>query len=138
MTTAPLPVRPDLRPVLWAAPLAGVLAALVNGAIFLLTQPAFQDVLAGPRQMPFSVVPVLGLSVLGGLGAGIVYALVTRLTRQPNRVFAALALVVLLASFLTPLSIPNAPVAVLLILNLMHVVVYACVMVLVPRRGARA
>ncbi len=87
--------------------------------------------------MPFSVVPVLGLSFIGALGAGVVYALIARLTRQPNRIFAVLALALLVASFVTPFSIPNVPVSVILILNLMHVVVYACVMALVPRRSAK-
>lgn len=134
MTLASRPTRPGLRPVLWAALLAGGLAALLNGALFLLTARAFEGVLAGPRQMPFSLLPVVTLSVLGALAAGAVYLVLARFLRRPRRAFTVLALVVLLASFATPFSVPAVPAAVVVILNLMHVVVFACVLALVPRR----
>lgn len=135
MTLTSRSSRPALGAVLRAALLAGVLAALLNGALFLLTGRAFEGVLAGPRQMPFSVLPVVTLSVLGALAAGAVYLALARLLSRPNRPFTIVAVVVLLASFTTPFSIPNAPAAVILLLNLMHVIVFACVLALVPRRA---
>lgn len=136
MTDLNLSARPDLRPVLWAAPLAGVLAALVNVLIWWLARDAFTGLLVGPpdRRMPFAPGAIVVLSLAGALGAGMVYALLASFTRRPNAVFTWVALTVLLLSFATPLTLSAPPVAVVVALEAMHVVSAALVLWLVPRR----
>jgi hypothetical protein len=127
---------PNLRPVLWAAPLAGVFSSLVNGLIWLMLHSAFDTIRVGPpgAEAPFWSGAIVLFSVVGAIGAGIVYALLTRLTRSPNRVFLWVAVVTLLLSFSMPLSIKSPPTSVFIALELMHIVVFAFVLWLVPRR----
>ncbi|WP_045235284.1 DUF6069 family protein [Deinococcus pimensis] len=134
MTTTVLPARPNLRPVLWTAPLAGVLAAAVNVALFLLTRSLFDGVLVGPQQMSITAGAVVVTSLVGALGAGVVYALLARSGRA--RLFPGVALAFLLLSLAGPLTAAGVPLAVKLTLCAMHVVTYAAVMLLVPRRRA--
>ena len=128
--------RPSLRPVLWTAPLAGVLASLVNILIWLALRGAFETIRVGPpgEEVPFWSGAVVLFSMVAALGAGAVHALISRLTRNPNRVFWWISVVVLLVSFLTPIGIKNPSVSVVFGLELMHVVAFAFVLWLVPRR----
>lgn len=98
--------RPSLRPVLWTAPLAGVLASLVNILIWLALRGAFETIRVGPpgEEVPFWSGAVVLFSMVAALGAGAVHALISRLTRNPNRVFWWISVVVLLVSFLTPIE----------------------------------
>ena len=72
--------------------------------------------------------PVIGFTVVGVLGAVIVFALVARFARRPVRLFRRIALVVLLLSLVPDLSLltssPYADTTVqsVLVLMLMHVV----------------
>jgi hypothetical protein len=129
--------QPNLRPVLWAAPLAGVLSTLVNVLIWLVLRSAFDTIRVGPpgAEAPFWSGAIVLFSLVGAIGAGIVYALLTRLTRSANRVFLWVAVVTLLLSFSMPLSIKSPPASVFIGLELMHIVVFAFVLWLVPRRS---
>jgi hypothetical protein len=130
------PAQPNLRPVLWAAPLAGVLSTLLNGLIWLTLRNAFDTIRVGPpgAEAPFWSGAIVLFSLVGAIGAGIVYALITRLTRSANRVFLWVAVVALLLSFSMPLSIKSPPASVFIGLELMHIIVFAFVLWLVPRR----
>ena len=79
--------------------------------------------------------PVIFLTVVGAVGATVVYAGLTRVVARPDRTFTLLAGVVLLVSFLPDLlwlpDDPGATTAGIVVLMLMHVVVAAiCVAVL--------
>ena len=106
--------RSHLRLVLGAALLGGVLSTLVNVLIWVVLRGEFDTVLVGPpgEEVPFWSGAVVLFSLIGALGAGVVYALIVRFTRAPNRVFVGVAVAVLLLSFLTPLSLRNSPVSV--------------------------
>jgi hypothetical protein len=52
----------------------------------------------------------------------VVFAAVALLARRPIRTFRIVAAVVLVLSFVTPLTIPGAPLSMILTLELMHVV----------------
>lgn len=128
--------RPTLRSLLVGALLAGVLSSVVNVLLWLALRGDFGTIRVGPpgRQTPFPPSAIVLFSVVGALGAAAVYALIARLSRVPNRVFTWIAVAVLLLSFVTPLSLQNPPISVVLALELMHVVVFAFVLWLVPRR----
>ena len=51
-----------------------------------------------------------------------VFAVVALLSRRPIRTFRIVAAVALVLSFATPLTIPGAPLSMILTLELMHVV----------------
>lgn len=81
--------RLNLRLVLAAALLAGVLGTLVNVLIWFMLRGEFETVLVGPpgEEVPFWSGAVVLFSLIGALGAGVVYALIARFTRAPNRAF---------------------------------------------------
>lgn len=113
-----------LRRLLWAAPLAAVSAAIANAAVYLVasalgTMP--QDfVVQGSG--PITLAPVVVSSLVGAAGAAVVFVVVALLARRPIRTFRIVAAVVLVLSFATPLTIPGAPLSMILTLELMHVV----------------
>ncbi len=51
-----------------------------------------------------------------------IFTIVALLARRPIRTFRIVAAVVLVLSFATPLTIPGAPLSMILTLELMHVV----------------
>ena len=65
---------------------------------------------------------VVGSTLVPALLAGVVFALLGRFTRRPVRSFVVLATVLLVLSFVTPLTIAGAPLSMVVALELMHVV----------------
>ena len=128
--------RSNLRPVLWAVPLAGVVSATVNMLIWFLLRGDFDLIRVGQpgQEMPFWSGAVILFSLVGALGAGIVYALISRFIRNPNQVFLWVAIAVLVLSFSMLFSIKNPPLSVVIGLELMHVVVFCFMLWFVPRR----
>ncbi len=125
------------RRLLWAAPLAAVLAAALNLGVLAIAV-ALGAVPSGfPLLNPGSVI---GSSVVGVILGAVVFALLARLTRHPVRTFRIVAVVALLLSFATPLMaatgrIPDAgtvtagTVATML---LMHVVAAGVAVTILP------
>lgn len=113
--------------LLWVGPLA-VLAAVIANVLVSITAVALVGI--SPEFDPLHVRPVIGFTVVGVLGAVIVFALVARFSRRPVRLFRRIALVVLLLSFVPDLSLlyasPYAGTTVqsVIVLMLMHVVAW--------------
>ena len=110
--------------LLWATPLAAVATAIANAVIYFIasaldTMP--QDfVVQGSG--PITLAPVVLSSLIGAAGAAVVFTVVALLSRRPIWTFRIVAAVVLVLSFATPLTIPGAPISMILTLELMHVV----------------
>jgi len=110
--------------LLWVGPLVAVSAAIANAVVYFVasalgTMP--QDfVVEGSG--PITLAPVVLSSLIGAIGAAVTFAIVALLTRRPIRTFRIVAAVVLALSFATPLTIPGAPLSIILTLELMHVV----------------
>ncbi len=110
--------------LLWVGPLAAISAAIANAVVYIVasalgTMP--QDfVVEGSG--PITLVPVVFSSLIGTAGAAVVFTVVALLAQRPIRTFRIVAAVVLVLSFLTPLTIPKAPLSMILTLELMHVV----------------
>lgn len=103
------------------------LALAVVGNVLLLTAILASN--AVPPFMALAYGPVILVSLVGALGATVVYALLARRVTNPDRTFRRVAVVALLLSF-TPnvglfLSEPAVTVGVLLSLASMHVVAAA-------------
>lgn len=102
--------------------LAVILASVVNALVLLTALGAF-DVPA--EYDPLGWGPVLVSSIVGALGATIVYGLLARVSNRPNRAFTIIAAVVLIVSFVPlvspPAELAGAPISVLVTLGGMHV-----------------
>lgn len=81
---------------------------------------------------------VVGTTVVPALLAAAVFALLGRFTRRPVRNFVVVSGVLLVLSFVTPLTIPGAPLSMVLTMELMHVVAAVVIVVgltTLARRG---
>ncbi len=110
--------------LLWAGPLAAVSAAVANAVVYFVasalgTMPQ-NFVVQGSG--PITLAPVVFSSLIGAAGAAVIFTVVALLARRPIRTFRIVAAVVLVLSFATPLTIPGAPLSMILTLELMHVV----------------
>jgi hypothetical protein len=81
---------------------------------------------------PLSLAPVLLTSVVVGVAAVAVYALVSLLARRPVRAFRITATVLFLLSLLSPATYPGVPPAMRLVLAAMHVAAWAAAVWLLP------
>jgi hypothetical protein len=132
--------RVAIRRLLWAGPLAAILAAVANAVVYFVAYRlgAMPRDVAVQGSGSITLEPVVFASVIGAVGATIVFAIVALLARRrPIRTFSVVAAVVLVLSFYTPFTIPGAPVAMVATLLLMHVVA-AVVIVGVLARLAHA
>jgi hypothetical protein len=116
--------RVDYSKLWWVALVAGAAAAAVNAVIYFITSTlgAFPPTLITPAGQPLTVVPVIVSSVVGIVGGAIVYAIFGRVFKRPVGIFRIVALVVLVLSFTSPLSIPGASTLDIIALEIMHVV----------------
>ena len=120
----PAPVRVFNRRLLWAGPLA-IGGALVANAVVRAIELAVLPIPAA--FFPLQSAAFVGLTVVGVLGAVLVYAVIGRFTQNPIRNFRIVAGVALLLSFLPDLGLlvsgmPGATLAGVLGLMAMHVV----------------
>jgi hypothetical protein len=111
--------------LLWVAPLSALAAALANGLVYLVGSAVgaipSDFVISGPGT-PLTMGMVVGTTVVPAFLAAVVFALLGRFTRRPVRNFVVVSAVLLVLSFVTPLTIPGAPVSMVLALELMHIV----------------
>lgn len=107
----------------WAVPAVAFLAAAVNGTIYVVASKlgAFPPgVIIPSAGVPMTLPPVLLTSAIGVIGGGTVFMLIGRFVKNPVRVFRFIGTVVLVLSFVTPFTIPAAPLEMRLTLELMH------------------
>jgi hypothetical protein len=114
---------------------AGVVAAAVNAALFA-TGLIDQSVVV-PTGDPVSLGAVISLSLVPNIIGGLVLWGVLRAGRGV-RLFQIIVAVVTVLSFVTPFSLPGAPLSMILILELMHVVAGAAAAFVTPRVAGEA
>jgi hypothetical protein len=116
------------RRLLWVGPLAIIVAAVANQIIHVL---ALSLLNISPDFPPLQPGPPIAFTVMGVLGAVIVFAIVGRLSRRPIRLFRVIALIVLILSFipdiglLTSGMLPGTSLIAVGTLAVMHVVAWA-------------
>ena len=117
--------RVSSRRLLWVGPLAIVASVIANQIVRLIAVSLFD---ISPEFMPLQVGPPLMFTIMGVLGAVIVYAIIGRISRRPIRLFRVIALVVLALSFipdiglLTTGMIPGTTPVAVASLATMHIV----------------
>jgi hypothetical protein len=120
--------RVALNRLLWVGPLAILVATVAN---VILQQIAVAALQPDPAFMPLTLMPPIVFTVVGVLGAAIVYALVGCFSRQPVRLFRRIALVTLVVSFIPDILMlitgfnPGTTLANVVVLILMHIVAWA-------------
>lgn len=112
--------------------LAALAAALANTLVYYAALGLGfipQDVLiASPGgEAPLTVGPVVISSLAGAVAAAVVFAVVGLLSRRPVRTFRIVAAVALVLSFVPPVTIAGAPIAMIVSLEVMHVVAWAVI-----------
>lgn len=110
--------------LLWATPLAAVAAAVGNAVVYFVASAlgAMPQDFVVQGSGPITLAPVVLSSLIGAAGAAVIFAVVVLLSRHPIWTFRIVAVVALVLSFVTPLTIPGAPLSLILTLELMHVV----------------
>ncbi|MCU0433824.1 MAG: DUF6069 family protein [Bacteroidia bacterium] len=109
-----------------------VLAATVLNVILFYIFKAMggfpEDFLVPQAQnQPITVVPVIISSVITAVVGMLIYLLLNRFSGKAQLIFRIIAVVVFVLFIYTPLSIPNAPGAMVVGLELMHLVSAAVV-----------
>lgn len=76
-------------------------------------------------EQPLTLAPVVVSSVIGAIGAAIVFAQIGMFARRPVRLFRIVATLALVLSLTMPLTIANAPLSMVVSLEAMHVAAWA-------------
>ena len=115
------------KKLLWAAPLAGAIAAGINSVLFLIGSAIGlidAAVLVPGLNGPITIGPIIMSSVVPSLIAGLVLGGMNYFLNKPFKVFRIVALVLVVLSFANPfMGIPGIPLGMGIWLNVMHVVV---------------
>lgn len=116
----------------WAALLAAVAATVANALVYLAAStlgfiPQSVLIPTAGGESPLTVGMVAITSVAGTVGAAIVFTIIGLFAQRPVRLFRIVSIVVLVLSFATPLTIPGAPLSMILSMEVMHVVAWAII-----------
>ena len=124
MTTASIQTKPSISAVWRNGLIAAVVAAVVNGVLFFIgaAMGAFPDSVLTPMGTPITVVPVVLSTVVGVLLGTLAYTILNWLTKNPNRWFLILAVLVLIVTAYNPFTLAGAPTLMIVFLELMHLV----------------
>lgn len=124
MTTSTQTRKVAFSRLWWVTGIAAVAAAAANALVYVIGSAlgAFPaDIIIPAAGQPISIMPVVFSSIMGAVGAAVVFALISRFSANPIRSFRIIAAVVLLASLATPFSIPNGTPLFYAMLLIMHI-----------------
>lgn len=99
---------------------------IINVILFYVGKAAgaFPETVLIPNQnAPLTIIPVILSSILPSIIAGLVMGLINKFSSKPKKIFNIVATILLILSFGNPFMIPEVPMAMVVVLNLMHVVV---------------
>lgn len=125
MTTAVTQAsKPSLGTIWRNGGMAIVVATVANAILYFIGAALgwMPDTVLTPMGQPVTVVQVIASTVIALVVATIVYSLLNRFTRNPNRWFTIIAVIVLVVSAVSPLSLPGAPTMMIVLLEVMHLV----------------
>ncbi len=134
--------RISWRRLLPVALLAALLAAVANTLVYFAASglgfiPQSVLIPTASGESPLTVGMVVITSVVAMVGAAIVFAVIGLFARRPVRLFHIVAIVVLVLSFVAPATIPGAPVAMILSMEVMHMVSWAVIVGLLTTLARR-
>lgn len=105
---------------------AAVIAAVVNGILYAVgaaTGNMPQSIIT-PAGYPITLAPMLIMSIVPLLIGTLAYTILTRFVANPlaNRIFVIVSILLLIVMAITPLQLPGAPLGMIVILELAHLV----------------
>lgn len=106
--------------------IAGGISIVLNGIVYYAGKSAGafpETVLLQEGGTPLTIIPVLISSMAPSIVAGLVMGLINRFSKKPMMVFTIITAILLPLSFINPFMIPQVPLAMAILLNVMHVVV---------------
>ncbi len=121
--------------VVLAAAVANALVYFAASGLGFISQSVLLPSPGG--ESPLTVAPVVVSSAGGAIGSAIVFAVIGLFARRPVRLFRIVATVVLVLSFAMPATVPGVPVAMILSLEVMHVVAWAVIVGLLTTLARR-
>lgn len=122
--------------LLWAGPLTIVAATIAS---VLIQQIAVALLNPDPAFLPLTMAPPIAFTVIGVLGAVIVFGLIGRFAKNPVALFQRVALIVLIVSFIPDIMMlvtgfnPGTTVANVVVLMIMHVVAWVITVQMLTR-----
>jgi hypothetical protein len=124
MTTATNPTKASIGTIWRNGLIAAAVAAVGNAVLFFIgaAMGAFPDTVLTPMGIPITVVSVIVSSVVGVLLGTLAYTGLNAFTKNPNRWFLILAVLVLVVTAFNPFTLPGAPMLMIVFLELMHLV----------------
>lgn len=108
-----------------------VSSIIINTLLFYIGKAAgaFPDTILIPNQnAPLTVFSVILSSIIPSVIAGLVMGLINKYTKKPKKLFNIISIVLLILTFANPFLIPQVTTAMVVMLNVMHVVVAANLM----------
>lgn len=119
--------KPSLGTVWRNGLIAIVVAAVINAVLYFIGAALgwLPETVLTPMGVPVTIVAVVASTVVALVVATIVYSILNRFTGNPNRWFTIVAVVLLVVSFASPLTLPGAPTMMIVVLEAMHLVAAA-------------
>lgn len=108
-----------------------VSSIIINTLLFYIGKAAgaFPDTILIPNQnAPLTVFPVILSSLIPSVIAGLVMGLINKYSKKPKKLFNIISIVLLILTFANPFLIPQVTTAMIVMLNVMHVVIAANLM----------
>ena len=126
----------NIRRLAQLALMAAAAAAVTNALLFFIFRPLGawpQDVIIPNAGQPMSLAPIVIFSFVSVLVAALVFWLLARFTGQPERNFYIVAALVFVGFFFTPFTIPNAPILMVVALEIVHVPPALAAIIVLPK-----
>lgn len=122
----PQPKKPPVGAVLRAGLIATAAALGINAVLYFVGSLFgwFPETVLTPMGEPLTIVNIVLLTAIGGVAGTLVYLLLSRFLAKTraDTVFMVLAVLVIVAMAITPLQLPGAPVMMIVMLEIMHLV----------------
>lgn len=117
---------------------AAGIAAVINTILYVTGSAlgGFPATVITPMGAPIALADVIMASTVPLLVGTVVYTLLNRWTTNPNRWFTIIAILVLLAFVPGPLTLPNAPMLMIVLLEVMHLVAGGALLYFLTRTRA--
>ncbi|MCX6046205.1 MAG: DUF6069 family protein [Chloroflexi bacterium] len=124
MSSTMVPTKPTIGVIWRNGIMAAVIAAVVNGILFLIGSAAgaFPSSVITPMGVPITIGAVVLMSAVGVLVGTLVYTIFSRFSARSGRWFTIVAVIVLLLMAYSPFSLAGAPTLMILFLEIMHLV----------------
>jgi hypothetical protein len=129
MTIAATPTKPSIGTIWRNGVIATVVAAVINAVLYFIGSAlgGFPTSVITPMGLPITVAPVITMSVATILIGTLVYTVLSRITANPNRWFTIVTAIVFLVMIYSPIPLLSvgAPMLMIVLLEVMHVVAAA-------------